>query len=195
MKEKLNEDIRTIMDCGNLDKDNTFRMLFLLDDFSGSGISSYREEVEDGEKKTKGKIVKILDSIESGPLSKTINKKELCIVLILYVASEKALGYLKQKIPKKYNFSIQAVQLIKTNVQISKGMNVHLDSIINKYYDPIIQDEHTEKGATDLKYGFAGCGLPLVLFHNTPNNSLYLLWAETDRLRPLFPRVTRHKEK
>jgi hypothetical protein len=47
-----------------------------------------------------------------------------------------------------------------------------------------------------------GCGLPLVLDHNTPNNSVALLWAETDggdrdgakvpAMRPLFRRRQRH---
>jgi len=34
----------------------------------------------------------------------------------------------------------------------------------------------------------------VVLSHNTPNNSIYPLWAESAKLEPLFPRVSRHKE-
>ena len=53
-----------------------------------------------------------------------------------------------------------------------------------------------EKGGTDdSKYGFAACGLPLVLHHNTPNNSIALLWSYEDaEYRGLFPRIQRHKE-
>ena len=69
-----------------------------------------------------------------------------------------------------------------------------MEKLIDDYYDNSIEDEHTEKGGSGLKYGFANCGLPLILSHNTPNNSLALLWAETDQVRALFPRVTRHKK-
>ena len=69
-----------------------------------------------------------------------------------------------------------------------------LDELLNNYYDANLEDEHTRKGGGDVKYGFANCGLPLVLAHNTPNNSLYLLWAESAKLRALFPRVNRHRK-
>ena len=68
----------------------------------------------------------------------------------------------------------------------------------DRYYRGRGLDEHEEKGGTsDMKRGFAGCALPLVLSHNCPNNSVYLLCAEDqepgDR-RGLFPRRTRHKD-
>jgi len=57
-------------------------------------------------------------------------------------------------------------------------------------------NEHFEKGGTsDAKYGYAAGGLPVVLHHNTPNNSIALLWSYDDReVVGLFPRVQRHKE-
>ena len=44
--------------------------------------------------------------------------------------------------------------------------------------------------------GMRAVRLPLVLAHNTPNNSVYLLWADKPDLRTkaLFPRVSRHRE-
>ncbi|HWG46501.1 MAG TPA: hypothetical protein VN688_27310, partial [Gemmataceae bacterium] len=65
-----------------------------------------------------------------------------------------------------------------------------------KYYDHSIFDPHIEKGgAPDARYGYADCGLPVVLHHNTPNNAIALLWSYDDRaVRGLFPRVQRHKE-
>ena len=49
-------------------------------------------------------------------------------------------------------------------------------------------------------YGYGACGLPVVLEHNTPNNSVPLLWAETEgdseknvhAIRPLFRRRQRY---
>jgi len=55
------------------------------------------------------------------------------------------------------------------------------------YYDPKIGDEHT----SDVTFGYDGCGLPVVLHHNTPNNSLYFLWARKWG-SPLFARYERH---
>jgi hypothetical protein len=50
-------------------------------------------------------------------------------------------------------------------------------------------------GGTDGRLGFAGCALPLVLSHNTPNNAVYLLWGpEQYEYSGLFPRVVRHKD-
>jgi hypothetical protein len=65
-----------------------------------------------------------------------------------------------------------------------------------KYYDPLLDDRH--KGSVPL--GFESGELPLILHHNTPNNSVCLLWGDTvgrDQalpLRALFPRYERHHE-
>ena len=72
------------------------------------------------------------------------------------------------------------------------------------YYDPVLRTKHTDVGGvTHLGLGYGGCALPLVLEHNTPNNSVALLWAETDgsirdsvpasAMRPLFRRRQRHE--
>lgn len=70
--------------------------------------------------------------------------------------------------------------------------------LIERYYDPAIESESLKRGRTDAKYGFASGRLPLVMEHNTPNNSVALLWAETGgsegrpAMRPLFRRRHRH---
>src|SRR5207253_1242212 len=51
--------------------------------------------------------------------------------------------------------------------------------LIDKYYDPSIETEHTRVGGDSAKFGFADCALPVILEHNTPNNSVALLWAES----------------
>jgi hypothetical protein len=50
-----------------------------------------------------------------------------------------------------------------------------------------LEDEHT----SNVKFGYDGCGLPLILHHNTPNNSLYFFWARKWG-DPLFVRYERH---
>ena len=71
-------------------------------------------------------------------------------------------------------------------------------SITDRYYDPAIETKATAVGGEHVRRGFGGCGLPLVLEHNTPNNSISLIWAETvgkggkHAMRPLFRRAQRH---
>ena len=49
------------------------------------------------------------------------------------------------------------------------------------YYDPTIRTKHTDIGGVEhLGLGYGGCALPLVLAHNTPNNAVALLWADTE---------------
>jgi hypothetical protein len=71
--------------------------------------------------------------------------------------------------------------------------------LVQKYYDTAIESRHTGVGETmDVRLGFGNCALPLILEHNTPNNSIALLWADTDGengqhpMRPLFRRRQRH---
>ncbi len=62
-------------------------------------------------------------------------------------------------------------------------------ALCEKYYTDDFGDHHT--GC--VKFGFDNCGMPLVLHHNTPNNSIYLLWArKRENFNPLFVRHERH---
>lgn len=62
-----------------------------------------------------------------------------------------------------------------------------LAQLCEKHYSEGLEDEHTG----NVMYGYEGCGLPLVLHHNTPNNSIYILWARKWK-DPLFIRYERH---
>lgn len=74
-------------------------------------------------------------------------------------------------------------------------------ALARKYYDPAIETAHTKIGGVErIDLGYGGCALPVVLEHNTPNNSVALLWAESEgqtspmapAMRPLFRRRHRH---
>jgi hypothetical protein len=60
-------------------------------------------------------------------------------------------------------------------------------SLCEKYYREELADEHTG----NVTFGYNRCGLPVVLHHNTPNSSIYLLWSRRWG-NPLFPRYERH---
>lgn len=177
-----------------------FKTLVLLDDFSASGSSYYMPKA-DG--KVGGKIAKFCDGLGTpgDSLAGLVDPGAFEVVVLLYVATEQARDHLVTYSEKLWGAAgvrcqVEVVQLIPDGVKIARGGGEGVHQLIEAYYDHGVWDEHLEKGGTaDAKYGYAACGLPLVLHHNTPNNSLCLLWSYDDReIRGLFPRVRRHKE-
>lgn len=69
----------------------------------------------------------------------------------------------------------------------SDPSSVNVATLCENHYQDEFGDEHTGS----IKYGYDNCGLPLVLHHNTPNNSIYLLWSRKYQ-NPLFMRFERH---
>ena len=90
---------------------------------------------------------------------------------------------------------MEVVQPLPDSIRLDATNCGDLAGLIDQCYDHSIHDEHLQKGGTDdARYGFAAGGLPLVMHHNTPNNSIALLWSYDDtHARGLFPRVRRHK--
>jgi hypothetical protein len=175
-----------------------FKTIVLIDDFSGTGLSYFRRDETGG---LKGKIAKFYEAVTNAEnaVSKLINRNAIHIVVLLYMATHRAKEYLSNEVPRLFNAAgigsrVFVVYEFPESLTVRSGQNPDLDKIIEKYYDKANEDSSTEIGGTDLKYGFSHCGLPLVLSHNTPNNSIGLIWARGPRMTPLFPRVTRHKD-
>ena len=172
--------------------------VFLLDDFSGSGISYLREEGQN----YKGKIKKVIDHLNSTiqsyneKNSDTISRNGIKIHIVLYLATKKAVDRIRKLLTQisdslgDYAIDIDCVQYVEPT-KLSKEE----ESLFEKHYNSVkdaVEDSHYKKGSTSKPYyGFDGCGLSLVIYHNTPNNSFPILWAGE---HALFPRVTRHKD-
>lgn len=192
----------------------TFNHLWLIDDFSASGKSFVRKDKKTG--KWKGKIVKTLKAflkqeITEGKEAATPILGEKCkVYIVLYIASSQAEEYFETEIEKLWKeqqelakrFDIPkliVVQSLNTACRISSS-NSQDEPIIrliekDKYYDHAkLYNKASEVGETrEVRFGFAEGRLPLVLGHNTPNNSVSLLWSfETAEFVGLFPRVSRH---
>lgn len=189
MLRKLAEDTEASI-TGPPGSEPRFRVLVLLDDFSASGYtcSSKLDRV----------VAKIATTTRSEGL---FDFTDLEIIVIQYVATERALSVVKQRVEaalraEKLNvpFSIEAVQLLSDTATVDPSTTPGLTALLEKYFDPRIVDTHYEKGKHDRPYlGFDECSLPVVLAHNTPNDSLPLLWFyEWSSVRGLFPRITRH---
>jgi hypothetical protein len=175
-----------------------FRTVVLLDDFSASGVSYIRLEG----KLTKGKIGTFARDLanKKSTLHKLVDTSDLHVIVLLYVATHTAYEYIDHTCKQMWRstgikYSTLAVHTISDSVRILNVKENPIQSLIQNYYDHSVYDRHMEKGGTsDARFGFAACGLPVVLSHNSPNNSIALLWSfETCTIRGLFPRVSRHK--
>ncbi|MAW86287.1 MAG: hypothetical protein CMJ42_07145 [Phyllobacteriaceae bacterium] len=199
------------------DADARFRLVYLIDDFMGSGSSFLR--YNDEKKKWSGKLNKFKESIFHAQ-DQLADRKifsddwQLCIHhhIGTFAASQTAVEREKEARSafqiegwaSEVHFSFGTI--LPKNLPINTPGNNFDDFIelTNIYYDPAIRTKHTDVGGvTHLGLGYAGCALPLILDHNTPNNSVALLWAETEggereggtiapAMSPLFRRRQRH---
>ena len=184
--------------AGDRDTREGFKTLFLLDDFAGSGHSLLRQE--DGS--LKGKIAKCLDSlIDLNSRTHLLDLESLRVYIVLYLATQRALDTLNERLQLLGRqewppCEVTVVHVLNDNIRVDPQHDHEIDRLLVKYYDSSIMDKHLKKGGSDVIYGYAQGSLPLVLSHNTPNNSVYLLWADKPGLRTkaLFPRVSRHRE-
>lgn len=192
-EEKVEEIRAWLQKCGHTEGTPA---LVLLDDFSASGTSCLTAVGD----RAKGKVSKFIDRIQSSEAWKSVvSFPKTRLVVVLYVATEQALANINAGadiVRKKHGIdtTVLCVQRITDNVSLKASDSGPMIDVIKKYYDASVEDEHTKKGGSDLKFGFAAGGLPLVLHHNTPNNSIFLLWVEgSETVKPLFPRVSRHR--
>lgn len=180
-----------------------FAFVFLLDDFVATGTTLLRKDKDDG--KWKGKLARFWNNV--APVLATHFEPEWILCVHHYIATYKADLNLGK------NHSLASAEKNSNwfqRVEFSSGMVLPQDlpigdpryssfvQLVNKYYDSGIETSHTDLGGSDLRLGFGESALPLILEHNTPNNSVALLWAETagndghHPMRPLFRRRQRH---
>lgn len=199
------------------DGEARFRAAYLIDDFAATGTSFFRVDQETGA--IKGKLVKFAASVRRAEhaLARKIFDDDYRLFIHHYVGTAKAKSELNDRL--RGASDLLAADGLTTLPETTYGMTLPetlpLDAanpadeaflaLANKYYDDSIHTRHTRVGGTaDMRLGYGGCALPLVLDHNTPNNSLPLLWAETSgrpaegeqsaapAMRPLFRRRQRH---
>lgn len=178
--------------------EESFNTVFLLDDFAGSGDSLLREE--DG--KVKGKIARCLKTLrDENSSTQLLDLKTWSVYVVLYLSTRRAFEALTQRIRDLWtgdlpSCTVMPLHLLEDDVMVTSSRDPRFDRLLESYYDESIMDRHLAKGGDDVKHGYAACSLPLVLAHNAPNNSVYLLWADKPGLRTkaLFPRVSRHRE-
>ena len=195
-----------------------FHRIFLVDDFTASGKSFIRFDESDGE--YHGKLKKIIDELcvvnkEDGDGNIDIkhmsyllapNQKEIQIDILFCIATEKARSnidkylnaYLESTgLHAKVRFNIHAVQILEdklaNDIKTDKNLVAMLEKDRHFVKESVMHSPSYKVGKHDKPYfGFDECALPVVLAHNTPNNSLPIIWQDAERFHGLFPRISRH---
>ena len=192
MIEELRKDLN--------DTEAVFEHIFLVDDFAGSGRTILRRKNDDS---LDGRLVRFMRDT----LPNLTNGIGICpkIFIALYVATEQAINNINGLVasyddpqwseadsPQVINVMTitEPFKLIHDRQGVEYELDRKFNDILHNKYDKMIEDEHKGK----VLHGYSDCGLPLVLNHNTPNNSVYLIWARKVT-KPLFPRFERHQSR
>ena len=192
--------------------DEQFEHVYLIDDLTASGTTFIR--FKDGE--WKGKLQKFNEMLIGARTTVEAQGKKFPIIenyalhIHHYVSTAQAHEALVQRTERancdwadRTFGSIYVTQstLLPASLKLSPGRDDEVLALCEKYYNHDLYlrlIEHAgEAEQTDMKMGYADCALPLILEHNTPNNSIPLLWAETTNenghaMQPLFRRRDRH---
>lgn len=190
-----------------------FRLVYLIDDFAGTGTTFLREDPAKG---WKGKLIRFRESVNAAADALgTLFAAEWELCIHHYVASAEAARNIERRLAEARNAlagegwadamhaSFGAILPEDLPINAVPGRHDDFIELTRTYYDPKIETKHTGVGGVaHLGLGYGGCALPLVLDHNTPNNAVALLWAETEggdpdgasarAMRPLFRRRQRH---
>jgi len=172
--------------------------VYLIDDFTASGTTFCRWDPID--KEWQGKLIKFHDSVTTAP---EVFAPDFHLRVHHLIGTEQARdGAISNDLRAAreldgwfHDVSFSFGAILPNSIRV---VDESLLALCDNYYDTDLETSHTRRsGVNDMKRGYGGCALPLVLSHNTPNNSLPLLWADTTgagghRMRPLFRRRNRH---
>lgn len=205
-----------------LGADARFDDVYLIDDFTASGTTFIR--FPDGN--PKGKLYKFEKIVQDAKQRLKAEDFPLADAYTLhihhYVSTSQAHDALVERVaeakerlqnrsfgdalitegmPLPSDLRVATIDKATRAVTLTSPADGPIVDLCGRYYDDDLfkrLEKHCrEAGQTDMKYGYADCALPLILEHNTPNNAIPLLWAETDGksgipMYPLFFRRDRH---
>lgn len=182
-----------------------FNSLYLIDDFTASGTSFIRKDID----QYKGKLTKIIDKFfkpNDNEVCRELFFQNVDVHIIFCLATECAILHINELLreyikslglEERISFDVRCVQKIPNGVADEIKKDTTLVDIIKK--EKYINKKNV--GTKSYKvgngkneyFGYGDGALPLVLSHNTPNNSILVLWQDDDDNYPsLFPRINRH---
>jgi len=184
-----------------------FAQVVLVDDFMGTGSTVLRQE----EGAWTGRLHRFRQSIDGMPGGvESLFEPDWQVLVHHYMAVSGAIDAVRQREAKarsdlgveKWFPSVTFTHelALSASIQVNDPALVRLTE---KYYNSSIETDSTRKGGYErINLGYGACALPVVLDHNTPNNSVPILWASCEaskrdsksepEMRPLFRRRQRH---
>lgn len=198
MGKKLIRDLAIQLGRAPADDEGRFHTICLLDDFTASGTTYIRREGDAWD----GKIPRIVKQLTTPgeALCDLVAKESVKIIVCIYLASDQAIRHLKDHL-KSFTFDKGTIELcvvyeLPPETRLEDASDAPFLGLAkdDRYFDTNADDEHGEVGGTTTRLGYADCRLPVVLSHNTPNNSVFVLRGEyAHSFVGLFPRISRHK--
>ena len=193
MAEKLGE----AMDEHELIGPHHFEHVILVDDFYGSGTSLLRQENGGWA----GKLFRAdlhltkLKAAIPGVTQAPLLSAEAGVTVIIYIASAQAEKHIREALAEyRPAWGLRVIQPLPAAITVT---DEDLVEISRWFFDPCLVNKHTKQ---EVPLGYMDAALPLILHHNTPNNSIAPLWADsTDRAdglgrHALFRRYERHHQ-
>lgn len=185
-----------------------FTQVVLVDDFMGTGSTVLRREDD----AWTGRLRRFRTSIERAPGGiEALFEPGWKVIVHHYIAAPGAIEGVRER-ERKARSELGIDQWFPEvhftwELALPEDARVVSDATLvtltEKYYNSSVETDSTRKGGyVKINLGYGACALPLVLDHNTPNNSVPLLWAECEArekdgksepaMRPLFRRRERH---
>ena len=183
-------------------------MAVLIDDFTASGSSFIRKK-KDGS--FGGKLPTFFETIEKKQKFKDLFTEGFEIHLYFLIATNNSLNHIRALLEEymavhtNLKVDVDCVHLLGEDAKFTNHQEPAAKDMMavieKKCYvnEPALTDAYKEsypEGNKDYHLGYKQCALTVVLNHNTPNNSLPIIWQPgrdgADRLYPLFYRITRH---
>lgn len=201
-----------------------FHNIFLIDDFTASGKSFVRYDEKEKKYKGKlSKIIDQICAKNIEPTKEEIakgikeelhlsylldpNNPEIHIDILFCMATHKAIANIRKNLDvflekpgyDKVKYHIHVIQPLDDSMSSDITRDPVLMKVLEKpqyFHQKLKEDKAYNVGNIAKAFlGFDECALPVVLSHNTPNNSLPILWQDTDNdteFKGLFPRISRH---
>ena len=195
-KSQMLEKLSKLLGSGS--SNPKFEIAFLVDDFSASGLSYIHEKAG----RFEGKIMEFVEqfdgAVEGGPTG--MFAPNLLVVVMLYAATDRAAAHIKAHASKMFakrgiRLEVVVVHEICAAAASAAREVRAVEPILAANLDSSILTDGYRKGRHQRPHlGFDERGMLIVLSHNCPNNTLPIVWHESEgdpQARALFPRRKR----
>ena len=157
------------------DSSARFRLVYLVDDFAGTGTSFLRFDDKAG--RWKGKLIRFKDSVESANDAldgDRLFEDDWVLCVHHYVASSAAAEAIRERLDRSADSEVFPEVWARATyptfgitlphdlpIDVVDGHHDDFLELTRTYYDPIIRTKHTDVGGvTHLGLGYGGCALP-----------------------------------